>query len=168
MVRVAPIAVGVLALCIVLTAIAAMALATQATRAHAAQTRLTELRAKAQPSQAPKPPASSPSLAALDLPPFDSAGLVTILNETATDSGLVLDEVSYSLDANASLPYLRYRITMTLNSSYPLVRRLTEQLNAHVPNLTLDAITCSRKDVSVAELNCDVVMSGFFRKGAGE
>ena len=77
-------------------------------------------------------PAPAASLAALDLPPFESDALVTILNETATDSGLVLDEMSYSLDDNINLPYSRYRVTMTLNANYPLIRRLSEQRRRHM------------------------------------
>lgn len=166
MARSHPLAVGVLALCVALATAAAVALAGQANRAHAAQSLLTELRAKSALTQAAKAPAPAALSAAPDLPPFQSAQLVSILNETATDSGLVLDEVAYTLDNNANQPYMRYRITMSLNATYPLIRRLAEQLNANVPHLTLDAINCSRKDVVVAELNCDLVMSGFFRKDA--
>ena len=166
MLRAQPLAVGVLLLCIALAAIATVALVGQATRAHAAQAQLAELRAKATPAQLVNSPAPANLSAAPDLPPFQSAQLVAILNETATDSGLVLDEVVYTLDNNSNQPYMRYRITMSLHATYPLIRRLVEQLNTKVPHVTLDAINCSRKDVVVAELNCDVAMSGFFRKGA--
>lgn len=163
-VRAQPIAVGVLAFCVVLAVGAAVALVAQSRRAGVAQALLADLRANATSAQATKVhPTNEP--AAPDLPTFQSAPLVASLNDTAADSGLSLEEVTYSLDDNHNQPYLRYRITMTLNATYPLIRRLVEQLNTKVPHLTLDAINCSRKDVAVAELNCDVAMSGFFRKG---
>lgn len=165
MLRVHPVAAGMLVLCVALAVFAAAALVTQVRRASAAEIALAELQAKTIPALAPNRPAPSASAAALDLPPFDSAKLVTILNDTAGDSRLLLDEVTYALDDNASQPYLRYRITMTLNASYPLIRSLAERLSENVPYLTLDAINCSRKDVGVAELSCDMVMSGFFQKG---
>lgn len=164
MVRSQPVALSALVLCVAAAFVAAVLLLAQAGRARAAQALLIELRAQslAAPLSKVAPPAAL--LAAPDLPPFDSAALVAVLNETATDSGLVLDEVAYTLDNNSNQPYMRYRITMSLHATYPLIRRLAEQLNTNVPHLTLDAINCSRKDVIVAELNCDMVMSGFFRK----
>lgn len=164
-VRSQPIAVGVLALCIALAGFAVAAVVAQSRRADNAQSLLADLRANATSSQAAKLLATSEQAAAPELPLFQSAPLVASLNDTAADSGLVLEEVTYTLDDNHNQPYLRYRITMTLNATYPLIRRLVEQLNANVPHLTLDAINCARKDVAVAELNCDVAMSGFFRKG---
>lgn len=164
MLRAQPIAVAVLALCVLLAAIAAVFLLAQANRARDAQALLDELRAKALTAPASKAVPAAAMWSAPDLPPFDSALLVSVLNETATESGLVLDEVVYTLDNNSNQPYMRYRITMSLNATYPLIRRLAEQLNTNVPHLTLDAINCSRKDIIVAELNCDMVMSGFFRK----
>jgi hypothetical protein len=164
MLRAQPVAMGFVVLSIALAAVAAMALAGQMRRVSAANAVLAQWQAK--PAQVAHAAAPTVSAAALDLPPFQSARVVTILNETASDSGLKLDEVTYSLDDNASQPYLRYRITMTLNASYPLIRRLAEQLNANVPYLTLDAISCSRKDIGVAELSCDMVMSGFFQKAS--
>lgn len=166
MMRAQPFAMAALGLSVVLAVIAALCLVAQIQRADAARDRLAALQAKAPPMQEARSSVPDTSLAALDLPAFESAQLVKVLNETATDSGLVLDEVSYSLEDNTNQPFLRYRVTMSLNAAYPLIRRLTEQLNANVPHLTLDAINCSRKDVVVAELNCDVIMSGFFQKGA--
>lgn len=163
MVRSHPRAASLLALCVALGVVATVVLAAQASRAQAAQALLAQLRSTAAPAQAARAPVAA-TLTAPELPPFNSAQLVAALNETATDSGLVLDEVAYTLDNNSNQPYMRYRITMSLNATYPLVRRLTEQLHLNVPHLTLDAINCSRKDIVVAELNCDVVMSGFFRK----
>lgn len=159
-----PIASFVLATCIIFATVAAAVLVSQTRRAAAAKSELATLTAGF----------SAPRVTGLhsyarplvpQLPKFQSSELVTVLNETAAESDLILDEVTYSLDDNVRQPYLRYRITMTLHASYPLIRRLAEQLSVKVPHLTLDAIDCSRKDVVVAELSCDMTMSGFFSRG---
>lgn len=156
---------GALVLGIAVAIFAAAALVSQGTRDRNARAALAELALSGTPASVQSAQAQAPATAA-GLPPFQSSELVTVLNETATESGLVLDEVTYSLDDTGRQPFLRYRISMTIHAGYPLIRRLAEQLSAKVPHLTLDAIDCSRKDVVVAELSCDMAMSGFFRKGA--
>lgn len=164
MLREQPAASGALVVCIAISLFATAALLSQSRRAAMAGSAVAALSA-AQGTPRPRGTVAHILPMGADLPPLQSSELVTILNDTATESGLVLNEVTYSLDENNKQPYLRYRVTMTLHASYPLIRRLAEQLSAKVPHLTLDAIDCSRKDVVVAELSCDMAMSGFFRKG---
>lgn len=104
------------------------------------------------------------SAAPLDLPPFDSAQMVAQLNEAAKDAGLSLDKVAYVLEENSSQPYLRYRITMSSTMRYPVVRSFIEQMDGSIPHLSFDAIACARKGISIVELSCDLMMSGFYRK----
>lgn len=154
-----------LTLCIVAAVAACALLISQTRRAAVADGELAEARAVSAAAEPSRKRLATSLPTVPKLPGFQSSDLVTVLNETATESGLVLDEVTYSLDDNIRQPYLRYRITMTIHASYPLIRRLAEQLAAKVPHLTLDAIDCSRKDVGVAELSCDMAMSGFYSRG---
>lgn len=166
MAREQPFAFIALAVSIGIALCAAVALGSQMRRAEMAQTALAELRGTAVLKRSPDV-AAHLLPAVPELPSFRSSELVTVLNQTAAESDLVLNEVTYSLDDNTNQPYLRYRINMTLHASYPLIRRLAEQLSAKVPHLTLDTIDCSRKDVVAAELSCEMGMSGFFKKGVG-
>lgn len=104
------------------------------------------------------------SAAPLDLPHFNSGQLVAQLNAVAKDAGLALNKVVYVLEESGNQPYLRYRITLSSTMKYPVVRGFAEQLDGSIPHLSFDAIACARKEISVVELSCDLVMSGFFRK----
>jgi len=142
--------------------VAAFALAIQWHRLDLVRAELARVNSTARPTS---PVSKKPLQTGLpELPPFASAPLVATLNDTAVESGLVLEEVRYALDDNAGMPYLRYRITLSVNASYPLVRRLAERLHANVPNLMIDAIHCARKDVLMPDLRCELALSGLFRK----
>lgn len=167
LVRVQPGASALFSASLICAVAAAGALLVQSERADEADAQLSELQAKVGSSRSSAAAPGAVALAPLDLPPFESSGLVTALNETADESGLVLEEVAYALDDNSTQPFLRYRITMSIATTYPLVRHLVEKLGERVPHLALDSIHCAREDVGIAELNCDVVMSGFFRKTKG-
>jgi len=108
------------------------------------------------------------SNAASDLPAFDNAGLVQSLNGIAAETQLPLDEVTYALDENSSEPFLRYRIMMRVSGGYRAVRGFSARLTADLHNVSLDSISCARKDVAVAPLNCDLVFSAFYPRGRHE
>jgi hypothetical protein len=100
------------------------------------------------------------------LPWFDGADLVAQLSRIGDNAALPVDEVFYSLDEGINQPYMRYRVTMKVTASYPAVRRFVRDVTATLSNVDLDAISCSRSDINIAPLNCDLVFSGFFRKDA--
>jgi hypothetical protein len=95
---------------------------------------------------------------------FENTQLVDVLNRVAEESKLSLDEVSFVLDENANQPYLRYRATLTVSSSYPTIRRFLDQVRTSQPDISLDSITCTRDDIATVELTCDLVLSAFYRK----
>jgi hypothetical protein len=161
--RTQPWALVALLSCLLALGLATVTLVLQQQRLDGARAELQRLSAV----PAPTVPIDSQSASAgiPELPPFASAPLVAVLNDTASESGLVLDEVRYALDDNAGMPYLRYRITLSVNASYPLVRRLAERLQGTVPHLTIDAVHCARKNVQLADLTCELELSGLFRKG---
>jgi hypothetical protein len=98
------------------------------------------------------------------IPDFDSAKLVAALHETADAAKLPVDEISYTLDENASQPYLRYRVRLNVVSSYPVIRRFVDQFRGELAHVALDSITCNRSDITDADLSCDLVLSAFYRK----
>jgi len=99
------------------------------------------------------------------LPEFQSKHLVDALGRVAQETKLPLDEVQFSLDDNGNLPYLRYRATLTVSSSYPVIRRFLDLLREEVAAISLDAISCTRADIGAPELICELTLSAFYRKG---
>jgi hypothetical protein len=98
------------------------------------------------------------------LPAFSSAELVATVNQVAADIGMPVEEISYRLEEGANTPYLRYRVTLSMAANYPLMRRFVDQMAMNLPHAVLDEISCSRDDIAVAALNCDLSFSAFFRK----
>ncbi|WP_373989865.1 hypothetical protein [Duganella sp. BuS-21] len=109
-------------------------------------------------------PDKSREVAVPDLPVFSSAELVDRVNQIAVGVGIPFDEVSYRLEAGASTPYLRYRVTFSTAAKYPLIRRFIDQMAMNLPHTTLDEISCSRDDIPAAALSCDLSFSAFFHK----
>lgn len=76
-----------------------------------------------------------------------------------------MDEVSYSLDDNANQPYLRYRATMTVEGDYAAIRQLAAQIAKAPGSLSLDTLHCSREDIDIKPLSCELGISGFYARG---
>lgn len=102
------------------------------------------------------------------LPSFDSAHLVEMLTQTAKGAKLDIDETTLTLDDGTGQPYLRYRVSFSVTSSYPIIRRFVDDLKANVPNISLDSISCSRSDINTAPLGCDLAFSAYYRREAHE
>ena len=98
------------------------------------------------------------------LPPFNSAELVTALHRAAEESKLPLDEILFSLDDNATQPYLRYHATLTVSARYPAIRSFLQKMRTAVSNVSLDSITCTREDIGVTDLTCELALSAFYKK----
>lgn len=98
------------------------------------------------------------------LPSFSSAELVDTVNQIATDINLPVDEISYTLEEGGAQPYLRYRLTLSVTANYPLLRRFVDEMAKNLPHSILDSISCSRDDITVAALSCDLAFSAIFQK----
>lgn len=99
-----------------------------------------------------------------DLPLFAAAQFTGQFHSTAGDVGLALDEVNYTLEESASQPFVRYRITLGVQTQYSEIRRFVAALSNDLPNTSLDAIRCARANSGPAKLSCDLVFSAFFAK----
>ncbi len=153
-----------LACAVVFLLIAAIVCLYQWRAVLAANERWEELRSTSKQKQAAENLNVSQEVASVVLPKFHSGQLVSSLNHFAADNKLALEEVVYTLDESTSQPYLRYRINMSVTSSYPVVRRFAMRLNSKMPTVVLDAINCSREDIAIAALKCDLSFSAFFQK----
>ncbi|WP_460536560.1 hypothetical protein [Chitinimonas naiadis] len=101
----------------------------------------------------------------IKLPAFKSAAFVDGLGKLADAAKLPMNEITFSLDDNADQPYLRYRATMTVEASYPAIRRFVEKVQADMDNVSLDTLNCTRADIDVAEVSCDLGLSAFYARG---
>ena len=98
------------------------------------------------------------------LPWFHSAQFIERLGHIAQDIKLPIDEVGFVLEEGNTQPYLRYRVTLTVSSSYPLIRQFAGEVVATMSHVDLDSIRCTRNDVASAALSCELAFSAFFRK----
>lgn len=137
-------------------------------QADSAEFQLSELRAKVKQTQSELISAEALTHAPLALPVFNSAQLVHRFHQLAAENKLPLGEISYSLDDSANQPYLRYRVTLTVSTSYPVIRHFVDQISAALPHVALDTISCAREDIGVVNLNCDLVFSAIFKKDVHE
>jgi hypothetical protein len=103
-------------------------------------------------------------VAAIELPPLQSAEIVKNFNNIAEDLHVPLEEVAYSLDSADHTPYLKYRITLTTKVGYSEIRKFLAVVSSEMPNATLDNIRCSRTDAAAPVLGCELVFSAFFSK----
>lgn len=149
-------------LCVALS----MALVIERERAEA-QEELTALRHQRLAPARPQPPLAIPTTAVPELPEFDSTEVVRAFTSIVADAGLPLEEVSYALEDVREQPYLRYRISLSVKSTYPQTRKAVAALASAMPHVALDGIRCSRESTAVAALGCELSFSAFFRKPHG-
>jgi hypothetical protein len=98
------------------------------------------------------------------LPAFRSGELVTALNLIADATKLPVNEVLFVLDDTSDQPYLRYRVTLKVLGSYPVIRRFTDRFRRESAHVSLDSITCSREGAASVALTCDLAFFAFYRK----
>lgn len=98
------------------------------------------------------------------LPAFSSHEFAAQFHETATSAGMPVDEVSYALESNDNQFYLRYRVTMTVKTRYPEIRKFIAALAAGMPHVSLDNIQCGRESAAALQLSCQLAFSAFFAR----
>jgi len=110
--------------------------------------------------------AAQPRIAEPELPIFVASHAVETFTRTALDVGLPVDEVTYALEGSNDQPYRRYRISMSVKTGYPEVRRFVAALAAGMPNVTLDIIRCTRDNAAAQALGCQLVFSAFYQRAS--
>lgn len=162
--RAQPGVVGVLIFSTLALVLVSLATLQQWQQLHQQEQQLLELRAQSRQHPAAaalaKPAFTTPTI----YPAFHSAQLADTFNQLATEAKLSLDEVSYGLDDNANQPYLRYRVTLAVTATYPLIRQFVDQIALTLPHVSLDTISCTREDIGAIHLSCELAFSAIFRK----
>lgn len=95
---------------------------------------------------------------------FESSSLVSMLNAVARETGVPIEEITYVLDEQGDQPFRRYQISFSTTSRYPLLRRMIQSLQSKISQLSLDGVSCVRDDIVVADLQCSLNLSAYFKK----
>ncbi|MYN40398.1 hypothetical protein GTP55_13545 [Duganella sp. FT109W] len=123
-----------------------------------------DVASRAVKNQLASTPAVAATIVAPALPWFHSTDLVAQFGHLAEEIKLPIDEIGYSLEESPNRPFLRYRVTLTVAASYPVIRSFVDALSETMKNVDLDSISCTRADIAVAPLTCELAFSAFFRK----
>lgn len=107
---------------------------------------------------------ASASQALIQLRHFENSSLVSTLNSVARETGVPVNEISFELDEQSGPTFLRYQISFSTSSRYPLLRRMMQSLHTKIPQLALDHISCARDDIVVADLQCNLTLSAYFKR----
>lgn len=95
---------------------------------------------------------------------FQSQALPDALNSAAVTFSLPVNEMIFRLDDNAAQPYLRYSATVKVFGGYQVMRKFVAAVRASNPETSLDAISCTRSDIRSVHLNCELILSAFYRR----
>lgn len=98
------------------------------------------------------------------LSPFRSAELPDALNQAASVLSLPVNEMTFALDNNPILPYVRYTATVKVFGGYLIIRGFVDTVRANRPEISLDAITCTRTDIRSVHLSCDLTLTAFYAR----
>jgi Tfp pilus assembly protein PilO len=166
--RAQPVVIGALILSSIFVVLASLSYLQQWQQLNLQAQQLSELRAQSKQLQTTATLATPVTQASFDFPPFHSAKLVDAMTQLAFDSKLPINEVTYGLDDNANQPYLRYRVSLTAISSYPVIRRFVDQIPVTLPHVALESISCGREGIAATLLKCELAFSAIFKKEAHE
>jgi hypothetical protein len=90
-----------------------------------------------------------------------TADLPEVLHRIADANDLSLDEVRYETRPEHDLPIVQRVASFTLTDSYAHVRHYVEQVLRAQNNLSLDAFDCTRQDIDVADVDCEIRIAAF-------
>lgn len=107
---------------------------------------------------------ASANQALIQLQHFENSSLVSTLHSVARETGVPINEISFELDDQSGQAFLRYQISFSTSSRYPLLRRMMQSLHTKISQLALDNISCVRDDIVVTDLQCNLTLSAYFKR----
>lgn len=99
--------------------------------------------------------------------PVDDGQLAIRLHQVADKAGISLDEVSYQRQLEKNLPVWRTEASFTLTDGYPQIRRFLDLMVAGQTNLALEALDCTRDDISNPEVTCVIRLAAYGKDNTG-
>jgi hypothetical protein len=102
----------------------------------------------------------------IQLGAFKASHLLSLLHQSAAASDLHLDEVNLSLDDSGNQPFIRYKAAFGVTARYASLRHFTAFALSRSKDITLDAVSCTRADIGIADIQCELEFSDIYRRDA--
>ncbi len=100
------------------------------------------------------------------LPNLDTVSFVAAIHRSAAESKIGTDEVTYVLEDQPTLPYIRYRARFSIEAPYPTIRQFIQGVVDAETNTALDGISCARTELKGTRPVCDIAISAFYKRDA--
>ena len=95
--------------------------------------------------------------------PATASDIAGLLHLNADNAGITLEEISYESRPEHDLPIELRNASFTLTNNYTTIRHYLDNVIHAQPNLTLDALDCTRNDIASPEVNCEITVSAIQR-----
>jgi hypothetical protein len=96
--------------------------------------------------------------------PTSSTDIADLLHRESERDQLPIDEISYESREEHDLPIVMRSASFTLTDSYATIRHYLDSVIHAQSNLTLDALDCTRDDISSRAVNCVITISAVQRR----
>jgi len=89
--------------------------------------------------------------------------IAELVHHEADNANISIEEISYESRVEHDLPIVLRSASFNLTNNYTTIRRYLDSVVHAQTNLTLDALDCTRDDISSAEVNCAITISAYQR-----
>jgi hypothetical protein len=98
------------------------------------------------------------------LPALNTVSLVVAIREAATATKINPRDITYTLENQSGLPYIRYRARFSVEAAYPSIRQFVQNIVDTEPFISLDGISCERIELKGSGPVCDITISAFYKR----
>jgi hypothetical protein len=106
-----------------------------------------------------QPPSTLPVL-----PTLNTVSLVIAIREAGTATKINPREITYTLENQSGLPYIRYRARLSVEAAYPSIRQFVQNIVDTGPFVSLDGISCERIELKGSGPVCNITVSAFYKR----
>jgi len=95
--------------------------------------------------------------------PTAAIDIAELVHREADSANISIEEISYESRVEHDLPIVLRSASFTLTENYKAIRQYLDSVVHAQSNLTLDALDCTRDDISSPEVNCVITVSAYQR-----
>jgi len=95
--------------------------------------------------------------------PNASVDIAELVHREADSANISIEEISYESRVEHDLPIVLRSASFNLTNNYTTIRHYLDNVVHAQTNLTLDALDCTRDDISSPEVNCVITVSAYQR-----
>jgi hypothetical protein len=111
----------------------------------------------------PTPVALKQSEVLIQSLPNSSTDIAELIHREAENAQITIEEISYESREEHDLPVVLRSASFNLTNNYTTIRHYLDSVVHAQTNLTLDALDCTRDDISSREVNCVITVSAYQR-----